>query len=451
MTFIHGRWIALVILALAAPVRSEDAAMEAKRKAEVGLQPGMTLGKDNAALAEGLIPPELLAYYKNGEWSNRVEDFPQGLYKWDDEFLRWNEENAKNLDLDAQDVIVDKRTGRYPERIYGYPFPKIDAKDPKAGAKIAWNQLYLLFAHLTDANYYVDIVWMNRQGIERAARMAVYFKYFDGKTDYRMPKGADPNLLQQYIAAAESPQDLHGTTALQWRFKGEKRDLMWTYVPALRRIRSVSPANRSDGFLGSDISQDDGPFFDGKPSDFTWKLVGEAEALRLMDPFSLKGDTQRELRPDGSYVEGIRNDVSPFCARDPNCKGLLPWAPSAPVLSRRPVWIIEGVPKDKYYLYGKIELWVDKENFSGVYNRKFSWQGEHMHDYVPTGFLSKGSQGPNGQMEYFWSGAIQYFSGINFKLDRASNVSFPEGTYAVRHNQYPANFFDYQTLYRFGK
>jgi len=31
---------------------------------------------------------------------------------------------------------------------------------------------------------------------------------------------------------------------------------------ALRRVRAVSPANRSDGFLGSDMSQDDGAFFE---------------------------------------------------------------------------------------------------------------------------------------------------------------------------------------------
>jgi hypothetical protein len=43
-----------------------------------------------------------------------------------------------------------------------------------------------------------------------------------------------------------------------------KRDSSWSYVPALRRVRAVSPANRSDGFLGSDVSQDDGRFFDGK-------------------------------------------------------------------------------------------------------------------------------------------------------------------------------------------
>jgi hypothetical protein len=35
------------------------------------------------------------------------------------------------------------------------------------------------------------------------------------------------------------------------------------------------------------------------------------------------------------------------------------------VLVKRLVWIVEGTPKDRYYLYGKIILRLDKENFGG--------------------------------------------------------------------------------------
>ena len=441
---------AIVVCVCAVAASAQVSEMEVKKRQEMGLTAGTVITKDNAHLIDGLMPPELLEYYKKGEWSNRVEDWPLGKYQWDEEFLRANDENAQHIDLDENGGIVDRRSGQYPEYLYGYPFPKIDPNDPKAGSKIVWNQMYLIFAHLTNANYYVDIVWMNRSGIERVSRQQVYFKYWDGqKKKYLNPENPQ-RLLQQYIAAAESPQDLYGTTALQWRFKTGKRDLMWTYIPALRRIRSVSPANRSDGFLGSDISQDDGPFFDGLPSDFEWKLAGEGEVMRLTDPYSLKGEVGREALPDGTYREQIRSDISPFGARDPNWKGV-PWAPVPTVLTKRPVWIVEGVPKDKYYLYGKIQLMIDKETFAGVYNRKFSWQGEHLHDYVPTGFMTKESVAPDGEKEYFWSGAIQYFAGINFKMDRASAVYFPPGTYAIRHYKYPANFFDYQTLYRFGQ
>jgi hypothetical protein len=62
-------------------------------------------------------------------------------------------------------------------------------------------------------------------------------------------------------------------------------------------VRAVSPANRSDGFLGSDQSQDDGFFFDGKPEDFDWKVVGHKEALRFADPDSIAGKVQRKQLP----------------------------------------------------------------------------------------------------------------------------------------------------------
>ena len=38
--------------------------------------------------------------------------------------------------------------------------------------------------------------------------------------------------------------------------------------------------------------------------------------------------------------------------------------------------MLEGVPHDRYYLYGKLELWIDAESWIGSFNRKFSWKGE---------------------------------------------------------------------------
>jgi len=438
-------------LCLAALVHADEASMEAKKKAEVGLAPGTVLGKDNAAMAEKLIPDEILAYYKKGEFTNKIVDWPMGIYKWDPEFLAGNKQNAENFAVDADGGIIDKKTGNYPDSIYGYPFPNIDPKDPNAGVKVVWNQAYILYAHLTSAHYYTDLAFLTRTETDRVIRVKVWFNYYDGQKKQYLPAKNPQGLLMQYIAAVEAPQDVYGTTALTWRFKAkDKRDLTWTYVPALRRIREVSPANRSDGFLGSDISQDDGPFFDGKPSDFTWKLVGEGEVLRFADPFSLKGEVAREKSPEGGLRELLKKDVAVYGLQDPNWKGL-GWAPVTDVLAKRPVWIVEGVPKDRYYLYGKIQLMIDKESFQGAWNRKFSWQGELLHDYIPTGFNSVEWKDPSGSVDSFWGGAVAYFCGINFKLDRATAVSFPPGTFLERRLKYPDNFFDYQTLYRFGK
>ena len=105
---------------------------------------------------------------------------------------------------------------------------------------------------------------------------------------YRRPNPL--NLQSQFLGVATLPADLQGTASLTWRYRDpDKRDSVWAFVPALRRVRAVSPANRSDGYLGSDISGDDGFFFDGKPEDFDWKLVGKRDALRIVDPDSVSG------------------------------------------------------------------------------------------------------------------------------------------------------------------
>src|SRR5262249_56190961 len=92
------------------------------------------------------------------------------------------------------------------------------------------------------------------------------------------------------------PADLRGTAPLTCRDRDPKRDSMWAYAPAVRRVRAISPTNRSDGFLGSDMSQDDGVYFDGKPEDFTWRYVGDAEMLCLYDRAAiLQGE--HDIRP----------------------------------------------------------------------------------------------------------------------------------------------------------
>jgi len=415
------------------------------------LAPGGKLDSSTAHLAEGLMPPEILAYYSKGEFSSRIVDWPNGAYQLDEDFRRASEENLTRLDVDDSGLMIDKSTGQYPEHVSGHPFPKIDPADPKAATKIVWNVLYLIYSHLTSSRFDVNLAFLHRGGLDRLLRLKVFYNYFDGQKRRWLPKENPNGFLQQYIAAAESPQDVYGTTNLTWRFKGAKRDLLWAYVPALRRIRSVSPTNRSDGFLGSDITQDDGPYFDGKPTEFEWKLIGEGEVLRFADPYSLEGNVQRVPQPDGSVRTPISFEGHVFGAEDPSWKGVA-WAPIAPVLAKRPVWIVEGTPKDRYYLFGKVELMVDKEHFQGVYNRKFSWQGELMQDFIPTGFLTQEHRSADGDRSTMWSAQVTYFSGINFKADRATNVNFGEkGNSMDQLVPYPKNFFDYQALYRFGK
>ena len=56
----------------------------------------------------------------------------------------------------------------------------------------------------------------------------------------------------------------------------------------------------------------------------------------------------------------------------------------------RPVWIVEAVPKNPYYLYGKQVMYFDKDNFRGYWKSKYDWKGNVLMNYqVPESLIQK--------------------------------------------------------------
>ncbi len=413
------------------------------------VSPGTMIDSSSADKVKDMLPPEIYKHYQAGDYKNPVVDFPSSKWRWDDGFDDATKKNGQTIILDENKQPVDKATGQRPEYLMGLPFPDIQENDPDGGYKIIWN---LYYAYYTGGNSHNQTIlnWLSRTGVQRAAEQDVYFLYYDGQPKHYSPPSNPDNLLFQFLAVTMSPADLQGTAALGSRYKDpNKRDLSWAYVPALRRVRQVSPANRSDGFLGSDQSQDDGPFFDGKAEDFVWKITGHREQLRIVDPDSLAGKVQRRALPNGGWrTVAINNDRSVGYMVD-GWSGVA-WAPTAGALAKRKFWVIEGVPKDKYYLYGKIELWIDDQSWQGAWNRKFSWQNELLNVYQVMGFATADFN----STERWWGSTQGFQCSENIKADRAT-VSGRNG----RGNE-PANdrrvklepgFFDYQQLNRFGK
>jgi hypothetical protein len=414
--------------------------------AEIG--PGTTLDQSNADEAKDLLPPEIYAHYKKGEYKNPIVDFPNSRFQWDDGFAEATESNRTHIVLDANKQPVDKDTGKRPDYITGHPFPDIREDDPDAGYKILWNTDYTVFNGGNSRNV-TTINWMSPSSVERSSTQDVTFLYYDGQPRHYIPKTNPENLLSQFVALSLSPADLQGTAALSWRYKDPgKRDADWAYVPSLRRVRAVSPTNRSDGFLGSDISQDDGNFFDGKVEDFVWKVTGHRDALRLTDPESLQGKIVRKALPQGGWRTMYANADRTAGFQVKDWKGIS-WAPVAAAVTKRKVWIIEGTPKDRYYLYGKIELWIDDYTYEGSWNRKFSWQGELLNTYQITGPATA----PYNDKERWWGSTFGYQTAENVKANRATIAGLvPSGDVpSDRRLPLEPSFFDYQTLNRFGK
>lgn len=418
-----------------------------------GLKAGTYLDQSNWQLAKDLLPPEILKHYERGEYRNKIAPSPTDHFRWDADFEAATAENANYLDVNERGTPIDKRTGQQPAFLYGIPFPQIDPNDPHAGVKIAWNNT-IEWRNTGNAVYTSYIAVLNPKGVDRETLQDVEFLFYDGQGPRLTPKDNPLNLSVQFLSVANSPADLNGTAALSWRYRDtDKRDSVWAYVPALRRVRAVSPANRSDGTYGSDVSQDDGGFFDGKIEDFTWKLVGQRETLAYADPATL-GEA---MPPPVAWKEGgweipPESPKSPAHGyRTPGWTGLA-WAPTDPVFIKRKVWVIQGEPHDRYYLYGKIELWIDQESWSGVYNRKYAWDGELLQNYAVT-LIRNHVAGPPGAQEWLWYGPTAYFCVEALKHNRASCAG-PRphaGAPSVRRVPLNPKLFESATLSRFGK
>ncbi len=106
------------------------------------LKPGEVLNQTNWQKAEGLLPPEILKHYQNGDDANPIVDWPDGKFTWPADFRAASEKNAGQLDVDATGTVIEKGSGKQPPYILGHPFPIIDRADPKAGAKAVWNFVY---------------------------------------------------------------------------------------------------------------------------------------------------------------------------------------------------------------------------------------------------------------------------------------------------------------------
>jgi Protein of unknown function (DUF1329) len=433
-----------IITALASAAPATAAASDA------ALKPGDVLNQSNWQKAEGLLPPEILKHYKTGEYVNRIVAFPEGSFNWPPDFKEASGKNQGRYAVGKQGQVIDKSTGKQPPFVFGFPFPKIDPNDPQAGIKILWNYFYLNW-YWGNLHAQAQVNFVATHALERRTDQDVNFMYYDGLPNGERVSNPENFSLQQLIVV-RAPADLNGTAALTWRYRDpSKRDSAWTYVPALRRVRAVSPSNRSDGFLGSDMSQDDGPFFDGKPEDFTWTLKSEVEQLRLVDPLNLEGKGKSEWLPTGGW-RAFWPDIHYLGYQDPDWKGV-GWAPIAMALAKRHFYVVDGVPKDKYYLYGRLELYIDKTTFQGAWNRKFNWQGELLNTFQVLAYNPRAYTRPDGKVDYLQSSNMNFQCAENIKMNRATVAGQkwnPKAALDLRV-PYKASFFDMNSLSRFGK
>ncbi len=320
---------------------------------------GDLIDKTNWEKVEGMIPTSVLNWIKKGDYTLKVDDLEYDPKAYMTNYDREHfEPNKGRYDFDDEGVIVETRNSKPADFIEGIPFPEIDLDDPEAGAKIVTNHYYHTF---TEGNVYIPFQfrWVGRAGLERSVEASMNQYPMDGYPPRKGVKNKE-NIQRYSILRITAPYDIAGTNILLWRYRDARLDSTFAYVPAIRRVRRMSPANRSDSWIGADICVDDAWCIDGKVSSFTWKLLRKQDGLlpymfKKVQPLEKSGETclttDRTRAWELNYhVEGTQ--TAPWFPTDRN---KLVWA-------KRPIYVVELKAKDPYYNYGRQQIWVDAEN-----------------------------------------------------------------------------------------
>jgi hypothetical protein len=322
-----------------------------------GVQSGMTIDQSNWQAAERFLPQEILHLVQAGDFTITVQettDFPVRSA-----YLAATEAHAPEVKLDGGSRIEGYRGG--------CPFPILEASDPQAGEKAAWNLRYRDMPKAFELQ--VTMQSVNNSGtitLQNRGRMQARYGLHRVGEEQDDPQWQERGEYMKAAFQLLTPADLEG----QVRIMTLHDDLALTheelaYNPQNRRIRK-GYANVL-GMMGGgryEVLMEEQPpfFFIGYVQAYQWTYKGEQTLL-------LPGFLRAE-----HLTFGGKND----------------WYPNAAWELRRVV-ILEAVPKGAHP-YGKRIFYLDAQTYAPLCTLGYNTQGEfvrlgliiHGHpDFVP--------------------------------------------------------------------
>jgi uncharacterized protein DUF1329 len=333
------------------------------------------IGKDNVATYKPLLPPPVYERVRAGEYVLSLVSVDAQRFRanYSDRFWQASAANQGKYGIDPETGgLTEVATGKIPERLFGLPFPDVQPSDPQAGTRIVHN--YRARRMQMDGDFHTfDLSDVTQSGeVLRTVKILLSQRYYVGTTA-DPPASLPDNTESRQLAAALAPKDLEGVGVLTWRFNDWTTwDQVWAFLPTVRRVRRVRSSTRGDRVPGFEVQGDDADCYDNKTSYFTWKLTGEGEVIGPIgsaDPYarSLRDQTPTQRVMDLPYNRAVFETAG--------AKGA-GWFTLDNVYIKRPVWIVEGTPKDPYYEAGKIVLYIDRDLYHGYYKLSFNKAGE---------------------------------------------------------------------------
>ena len=299
------------------------------------LKPGDTIDPNNWQRAQGMVGENMLNRIKAG---HTIQIKEPKVYRPIKEYAEATEKYSGKVRLGPNGELLNY--------VAGLPFPKLDAGDPQAGQKLAWNFFWRWLGDdyktggATKGGKIIRYV-IEKDGSERRADLVSYFIF--PRTRYNSdPKPAIPgyeHIDYMQLRVDSYPRDAAGTTILEIRYDDPKRaDDLYLYIPSIRRIRRATTTLRCQTLAPSEFNLDDINSHNGKITDFNYRLLGEKKMLANMAQQNLPYH-----RKPGDY---------------------LPLDEKWEVVD---TYVLEVVAKDPNYCYGKKVLHINKMTHDNVW------------------------------------------------------------------------------------
>lgn len=321
--FLNVFVVGIICLLLAVSFSTVYSAESTYEKSYLGGEVKYHINKSNLEQYKDKIPLGLYALIKEWDFHANVYDTVHD-YTPAKEYLEATEKYKGTARVNKQGGLENYTAG--------LPFP-----DPKTGAEVMYNYEY---------KYSGDDFWWTTYDIDgisttgKIKKLKGYYKRlaYQGRVKLSpTPSLPNPDKVElKEISGIQYPEDIAGLALLTVRYQdAAKGDDGWMYIPTIRRVRRISVAQRGDTFGGTDFTWDDYRGFSGKVSDYNWTLLGKKEMIIPYHPLTnnprVKGKT-----PD---PEDLRYEL-------------------------KEVWVVEGVNKDKDYVYSKRRIYVDADSWA---------------------------------------------------------------------------------------
>jgi len=358
-------------------------------------KPGEVIDKGNYKKYQHLFPEFFLPGFEDG-WGGLFkplsikvsETKPGGQPK---AYLALSEKNRGKYTIDKDGFIA----GGYDYT--GLPFPGVTPDDKDFANKLMYNYRY---KYWRDDLFAPSIQYSQRKGEAATYLIMVETSISFINRMYEAPKPfyKTPDDLEYALILHDTyPPDIKDFMTMTHRYRDpKKRDDVYLYIPALRRVLRSESGQRSTPIQGIMYALDD--FFggfDGRTFEFTYKFLKEQKVLACTET-NLNVELAKKMHKEiGGRV--------PFPVEN--------W-------SLRDVYVIEITPKEAKYPQSKKIVYFDKEGLVCLYTAAYDRGGKLWKIF---GLIGRRDALPDGDTQLYlagqWGADLQFGLGTTFMTD----------------------------------